>query len=161
MTGAHDGLRGRKHVARPDGLGGGISPGWWRDPTRTWSKQSLLLALDLEEPKAASVLRGSFAIARLRSAMRQQALSALVERRVPGLVADLHGLVDDQDGAGAGARALAAYDDPATPEIILSGYGRVFRVRARRCDRHPGRSARHGRWRCSTPSSAAEFLAAT
>jgi putative heme-binding domain-containing protein len=50
-------------------------------------------------------------------------LSALAERRVPGVVPDLHGLVDDPALRGPVLRALAAYDDPTTPEIILSRYG--------------------------------------
>ena len=54
--------------------------------------------------------------------MRERALSALVERRVGGLLPDLHGLLNDSTLRGPVLRAMAAYDDPATPEIILSHY---------------------------------------
>ena len=62
---------------------------------------------------------------RVLKSMRQRALSALVERRVPGLVEDLQGLVDDSAMRGPVLRALAAYDDPATPEILLTRYGNL------------------------------------
>ena len=56
--------------------------------------------------------------------MRQRALAALVEPRVPGFVPDLRGLIDDPTLRGPVLRALAAYDDPATPEVILNHYPR-------------------------------------
>ena len=79
------------------------------------------------------------------------ALSALVERRVPGLAADLQALLDDPALRGQALRALAAYDDPATPEIVLSRYGEYLRVRARRRDRHPGRPPGLGARACWRP----------
>ena len=50
-------------------------------------------------------------------------LAALVERHVPKLAADLQALIDDPALRGLALRSLAAYDDPATPEIILRHYG--------------------------------------
>ena len=101
LIGTHDALRGRKHVARPDGWPERFA-GLLARPDLTVVEQALLLALDLDDPKAAPVLR---AIVRDRETpldMRQRALSALVERRVPGLVPDLHGLVDDSTAAWPG-----------------------------------------------------------
>jgi len=123
LKGAHDGLRGRKHVERPEGWAEAFAELVSR-PNLAVVEQSLLLGLDLEEPKAASVLLGVVADRATPVAMRLQALSALVERRVPSLADDLHGLVDDRAVRGPVLRALAAYDQPTTPEIVLSGYGR-------------------------------------
>ena len=60
-------------------------------PDATVVEQALLLALDLDDPKAATVLRGIVRDRETPIDMRQRALSALVERRVPGIVPDLHG----------------------------------------------------------------------
>ncbi len=122
LTGIHDGLRGRKHITRPAGWPEALAALVAR-PDLTVVEQSLLLALDLDDPKAAAVLRGIIRDRETPLDMRQRALSALVDRRVPGLVPDLHGLVDDATLRGPVLRALAAYDDPATPELILSHYG--------------------------------------
>ena len=114
----------RKHITRPEA---------WPDvfanlvarPSLAVVEQTLLLALDLGEAKAAAVLRQVVRDDKTPTAMRLSALSALVERRVPGLVQDLHGLIDDSAVRGPVLRALAAYDDPATPEILLNHYGNL------------------------------------
>ncbi len=84
------------------------------------------MALDLEEPKAISTLRGIVEDRTSPLALRRRILSALVERQVPGLAADLHALLDDVELRGQAVRALAAYDDPATPEIVVPPIRRVF-----------------------------------
>ena len=159
LIGTHDALRGRKHIARPDGWPDAFA-GLLARPDLTVVEQALLLALDLDDPKAAPVLRGIVRDRETPLDMRHRALSALVERRVPGLVPDLHGLVDDSTLRGPVLRALAAYDDPTTPEIILSHYAYVYRVRARRCDRHAGRPPGVGAGAFGGRSSAAAFRAA-
>jgi putative heme-binding domain-containing protein len=54
--------------------------------------------------------------------MRTRLLGALVERHVPDLAHELLSLLDDRRLRGAAIRALAAYNDPATPQSILSRY---------------------------------------
>ena len=122
LIGIHDALRGRKHVARPDGWQDAFT-GLLARPNLTVVEQALLLALDLGDPKAAPIFQDIVRDRKTPLDMRQRALSALVERHVPGLVPDLHGLVDDPTLRGPVLRALAAYDDLLTPEIILSHYG--------------------------------------
>ena len=121
LIGTHHALRGRKHIARPDGWPEALA-GLLARPDPTVVEQALLLALDLDDPKAAPVLRDMVRDRETPLDMRHRALSALVERRVPGLVTDLHGLVDDSTLRGPVLRALAAYDDPTTPAIILGQY---------------------------------------
>jgi putative membrane-bound dehydrogenase-like protein len=122
LIGAHEGLRGRKHIDRPQGWAEAFTELVSR-PSPPVVERALLLGLDLGEPKAGSVLR---LVARDRDAAlgyRMRALAALVERRVPGLAEDLRGLLSDSALRGPALRALAAYDDAATPPMILSGYG--------------------------------------
>jgi putative membrane-bound dehydrogenase-like protein len=121
LNGAHDGLRGRKHIARP--------PTWpavfgrlIARPDPDLVEQSLLLALDLEDPAAIAIMR-RMALDRTKAdGLRGRAISALVERRVPGLFSDLRSLLDDPALRGIALRSLASYDDPATPELILGRY---------------------------------------
>jgi putative membrane-bound dehydrogenase-like protein len=123
LIGTHDALRGRKHVAQPDGWPESLA-GLLARPDLTVVEQALLLALDLRDPKAASVLRGIVRDPETPLDMRERALSALVERREPGLARDLQAVVDDPKLRGPVLRAMAAYDQPATPEVVLSRYGR-------------------------------------
>jgi putative membrane-bound dehydrogenase-like protein len=121
LLGAHEGLRGRKHVTRPEGWSDAFANLLARADLSV-VEQTLLLALDLGEPKAVSVLQGVIRDRDTPVDMRTRALSALVERREPGLKSDLQRLVDDPKFRGPILRALAAYDDPGTPDIIISHY---------------------------------------
>ncbi len=121
LVGTHEALRGRKHVVRPKN---------WSDvfaelvarPDPDVVENALLLSLDLEEPRAISTLRSIVEDRTSPLAMRRRILAALVERRVPGLAPDLHTLLDDPALRGQALRALSAYNDPGTPEIILRRY---------------------------------------
>ncbi len=86
-------------------------------------EQALLLGLDFGEPKAINVLRRTALDPTTPAPERSRMLAALVERHVPKLAADLQALTGDQALRGLALRSLAAYDDPATPEIILRRYG--------------------------------------
>jgi putative heme-binding domain-containing protein len=69
------------------------------------------------------VLRRTFLDRSTPDDLRKRVLSALVERHVPGLAADLHALLGDPALRGHALRALAAYDDPDTPRIVVGRYG--------------------------------------
>jgi putative membrane-bound dehydrogenase-like protein len=121
LVGAHEGLRGRKHVSRPKN--------WLEEfkqlvarPDPDVVENALLLSLDLEDPTAIATLRSIVEDRKSPPVMRQRILAALVERRVPGLAADLHSLLDDAGLRGQALRALAAFNDPGTPEIVLRRY---------------------------------------
>jgi putative membrane-bound dehydrogenase-like protein len=121
LAGTLDALRGRKKIPRPESWSGAFAKLLTtRDPEVL--EQTLLLALDLGEQKAISTLRMILADRDSSPAMRLRALTALVERRVPGLSAELHTLLDDRALRGPTIRALAAYSDPATAQLILGRY---------------------------------------
>jgi putative heme-binding domain-containing protein len=121
LKGAHDALRGRKHVARPERWPA-VFDRLLARPDPVLVEQSVLLALDLEEPRAVTVLRQTLLDPASPADRRHRALAALVERQVPGLGPDLHALLDDPTLRGPAVRALAAYDDPATPRLLLDRY---------------------------------------
>ncbi len=122
LVGAHDGLRGRKNMTRPAGWPDVLAELLKRSDPAV-GEQALLLALDLGDPRAVSLLRMIIREPKGSLDIRRRALSALVDRRVPGLVPDLRALVDEADLRGAVLKALAAYDDPGTPGLIISHYG--------------------------------------
>jgi putative heme-binding domain-containing protein len=121
LSGTLDALRGRKQVPRPEGWGGAFA-GLLTTSDPDVLEQTLLLALALGETKAIAALRLSLADRGTPLDIRKRALTALVERRVPGLSQELHTLLDDHSLRGAAIRALAAYQDADTPRTILSRY---------------------------------------
>jgi putative heme-binding domain-containing protein len=121
LSGTLDSLRGRKQVPRPEGWPG-VFAGLLTTRDTDVLEQTLLLALALGESKAIAALRLSLADRGTPLDIRKRALTALVERHVPGLNQELHQLLDDRSLRGAAIRALAAYQDPTTPQTILSRY---------------------------------------
>ncbi len=121
LTGARAALRGRKHIARPEGWPAAFT-GLVSRRDLNVIEQSLLLGLDLDEPKAIAVLRRVALDPTTPALERGRLLAALVERRVPGLAKDLQALARDPSLRGLTLRSLAAYDDPATPEVILGHF---------------------------------------
>jgi putative heme-binding domain-containing protein len=121
LSGMLDALRGRKQVPRPEG---------WADAfekllashDQEVVEQTLLLALDIGEQKAIKTLRIIVSDRGSPSGPRLRALTALVERHTPGLTGALYALLDDQAMRGSAIRALAAYNDMATPQRLLSRY---------------------------------------
>ena len=89
LIGTHDALRGRKHIARPDGWPDAFA-GLLARPDLTVVEQALLLALDLDDPKAAPGTAGHRS--RPRDTARYEAT----------------GLVGPGRAARAGARAGSA-----------------------------------------------------
>ena len=122
------------------------SPTWWRGPIwRSWNKPCSWRST-WENPRQPRFCGRSFVTRKLPNRCDSRALSALVERRLPGLVQDLHALVDDSAMRGPVLRALAAYDDPATPEILLTRYGNL--PESDRNDAIATLAARHGGRSC-------------
>ena len=121
LSGILEALRGRKQVPRPEGRSGAFAKLLaTHDPDVV--EQTLLLALDLGEPKAIKTLRMIVADRGRPTGLRSRALTALVERHAADLTGELHALLDDQGLRGTAIRALAAYNDPATPQRLLSRY---------------------------------------
>ena len=121
LSGILEALRGHKQVPRPQGWSGAFAKLLAsHDPDVV--AQTLLLALDIGEPRAVATLRSIVADRGKPTGLRSRALTALVERRTPDLASDLPALLDDSMLRGAAIRALAAYNDPMTPQRLLSRY---------------------------------------
>jgi len=121
LIGIEEGLRGRRQVAMPAlwpkvfaALGADV------DPRVRWRATGL--GLTFGDPLARASLRQVLTDATADHAQRQEALRALLEVKDPPLAATLHGLVRDPGLAGLAVRGLSAYDDPATPDVLIKAY---------------------------------------
>lgn len=119
LTGINDALRGRKTVSMPKG---------WPALSANFAAESelreptLVLAMILGDPKAAADLRATMLDRNSPAERRQQAVQILAERGTSGLAPQLHQLLDDASVRGGAIRALAAFNDPATPKLLVSRY---------------------------------------
>ncbi|MFO0892056.1 MAG: c-type cytochrome [Isosphaeraceae bacterium] len=121
LAGILQGLQGRKEVARPGNWAGAFTTLLGtRDPEV--HEQALLLGLALGEARAIETLRSNVVNQGVTAAARSRALAALVERRIAGLSHELAHLLDDPALRGQAIRSLAAYNDPGTPQALLSRY---------------------------------------
>jgi putative membrane-bound dehydrogenase-like protein len=121
LLGVHDALRGRTGVAMPEGwraLYGKLA----RDDDPEVGRLASLVALVFGDPEAVTALRGVMMDPSSRPEARDDAIRALVEARAPGLAPQLRTLLDDPAMRRPALRALAAFDDDATPRAILDRY---------------------------------------
>jgi putative heme-binding domain-containing protein len=81
-----------------------------------------MLGLLFGDAKAIEALRGTLTAKSADKGERRRALEALAERRVAGLAPLLHQLLDEPALRSPAIRALGAYDDAATPRILLEHY---------------------------------------
>jgi putative membrane-bound dehydrogenase-like protein len=121
LLGMREALRGRREHPMPKG---------WADLAVLLNRTGL--ADVREHVQHLSVVFGDKAtIAGLQQALadaaaptrdRQKALELLAFKQTPGLAKTLQTLIADKTMSAMALRALAAYDDPATPEAILKHY---------------------------------------
>jgi putative heme-binding domain-containing protein len=121
LTGIEEGLRGRRQVAMPAlwpkvfaAIGADV------DPRVRWRATGL--GLTFGDPAARASLRRVVTDAQADLAQRQEALAALLKVKEPRLAATLHRLVCDPALGGPAVRGLSAYNDPATPDVLIKSY---------------------------------------
>ena len=83
------------------------------------------LALTFGDPAAMADLRKRVESRQEPASSRAKALDALVEHHAPGLAPVLHELLGEPDMRKAALHGLAAYDDSATPKLILGLYSKL------------------------------------
>ena len=100
LSGILEALRGHKQVPRPEGWSGAFAR-LLKSQDPDVVAQTLLLALDIGEPRAVTTLRSIVSDRGKPAGLRSRALTALVERRAPDLASDLPALLDDPALRGA------------------------------------------------------------
>jgi putative membrane-bound dehydrogenase-like protein len=121
LLGAREALQGRKQTKTPANWPAAYERLLTLND-KAIEESTLLLALDFNDPRATARLLETVKTRSNSPDYRQRALTALLDRRVPGLSRDLQGLLDDTAMRTQAIRALAAYDDMATPGLILMRY---------------------------------------
>jgi len=92
------------------------------DPDPQVAERALRLGLRFGDQAAAATLRATLVDAKADAMRRERALADLAEHRGSELVGDLKGLVGRGELLGPAVRALAAFDDPAVPRLLLDRY---------------------------------------
>ena len=120
LQGMIDALQGRRLNA-PDGwaqvqekLGASANP--------EVCEKTLLLSVMFGDPTATAALQKAAADPTADESARRTALQTLVEAKASGLPPLLRDLLTDRTMRGPALRALAAFNDPQTPAIILKHY---------------------------------------
>ena len=116
-----EGLRGRRQVPMPEG---------WSDLYRKFFNSddagvravALNLAITFGDPQALAARQMLLANPEADMGERLAAIDALVASKAPGLAPVLQQLLTTKELSGAAVRGLATYDDPKTPDAILSAY---------------------------------------
>ena len=124
VRGMFDALNGRRDIRIPKE---------WRPveeklnqhPDADVTEQAVMLSLVFGDPQSSTRLRGRVTDTTASPASRQRALQALVQGRVPDLIPLLDSLLSDADMRSVAIRGLAAFDDPATPGVILDNYAQL------------------------------------
>jgi putative heme-binding domain-containing protein len=121
LRGMAEALAGRRSVRAPAGW-----PAVYRklmassdDEVR---ERTLALSVLFGDPQALAELRRRVKDVKVAAGVRERALQTLVDRRAPGLPRLLHRLLDDGALRRPALRGLAAFDDAATPRVILGRY---------------------------------------
>jgi putative heme-binding domain-containing protein len=124
LRGMTEALAGRREVAMP-----GDWPAVYRklaqSPDAEVREKALLLAVQFGDAQALDALRKTLADAKADPAARRKALQALIYKKKPDLVPQLHSLLADQAMRGPALRGLAAFDNEATPAVILGQYAKL------------------------------------
>lgn len=121
LDGAIEALRGRKTIPSPKDWKR-IAEALAADKAEGVRSRAIRLGLLLGDPRSIETLRGSLRDDKANLEARRDALRALAERGVNGLAGDLQALLERPELRGEAIKALAAFDDPATPKAILRQY---------------------------------------
>jgi putative membrane-bound dehydrogenase-like protein len=121
LRGLQEGLKGRPQVAMPRGWAE-LSGRLRGSPDAGMRTLALSLGVTFGDPAALAEMRRVLTAKGSDAGRRLAALGTLLDARDKGLPPLLHDLVHDDAVRGAALRALAEYDDPRTPGVILGVY---------------------------------------
>ncbi len=121
LIGMEEGLRGRRQVGMPAAWPK-VFAGLVADADPRVRRRATGLGLTFGDPAARASLRQVLTDAKADLAQRREALVALLAVKDAPLAATLHGLVRDPELGGPAIRGLSAYDDAATPDLLIKAY---------------------------------------
>ena len=121
LRGIRSALSGRRSAPMPAGWQEAY-PKLERAASPEVRESALVLAVVFDDRRAFESLRQTALDAKADPQGRRKALEVLAYKQRPDLIPLLHGLLSDPALRGAAVRALAAFNDPKTPEVVLKHY---------------------------------------
>jgi putative heme-binding domain-containing protein len=121
LTGMFEALQGRQAVVAPAGWAA-VYRKVATSPDQDVRQKGLVLSVLFDDAGALADLRAAIADPHAEAGWRQFSLQTLVEKRPADLSSVLKSALDDPALRGSALRGLAACNDPATPDTILSRY---------------------------------------
>jgi putative membrane-bound dehydrogenase-like protein len=125
VQGMFEALNGRRDMRMP-GRWAAMAKKLNQHPDPSVQEKALLLSLVFGDAEAAIRLRKRLSDPTAAIETRRTALQALVQARQSDLAPLLQSLARDPALRGAAIRGLAAFDDAATPKVILENYGKLL-----------------------------------
>jgi len=125
VRGLFDALNGRRAIRMPADWPA-LAEKLNQHPDASVQEEALLLSLVFGDPAAEARLRERVTDTNANPAIRRNALQALVQARASGLAALLQSLAGDPALRAVAIRGLAAFDDAATPKVILEHYAQLL-----------------------------------
>jgi putative membrane-bound dehydrogenase-like protein len=121
LRGMHQALQGRTDLPPPE-CWPAVLARLERSGSEEVVEEARTLSVIFGSREAIETLRGVLADPLAPAARRERALQALLVKRDADLLARLRELLGDRQLRRAALRALASFDDPATPGVILARY---------------------------------------
>jgi putative membrane-bound dehydrogenase-like protein len=115
------GLQGKRQLPMPEGWSAAYD-GLLRSGDAQLDSLATGLALTFGDKRAFGRLEQVLSDFRAKAEVRQEALAALLKQRDPDLPPILQRLLNDADLRRPALRALAAYSDPRTADLVLETY---------------------------------------
>lgn len=123
LRGVQEALSGRRSLPMPAHWKQAY-PALSASPLPEVRERALALAVQFGDERAFKALRTTVENAQAPASTRHSALATLLFKHTSDLVPLLHKLLDDPALRAQAARGLAAFDDPATPRLLLKQYAK-------------------------------------
>eukprot|EP00913_Durusdinium_trenchii_P010902 g10231.t1 len=124
LNGIHKAINGRRDVKMPAGWPR-VAQKLAKSPDGNVRRRALEIGVIFGDPLALGTLRKLAVDQKQKPARRAAALQSLVQRRDRKTLAILNQLLGEPSMRSAAIRSLAGFDDPATPQRLLSLYARL------------------------------------
>lgn len=121
LQGMIDGLGGAREVAAPTGWTT-VSPTLLASTDRVVRDRSRVLAVAFGDESAIATMKTIIQDSNAPADDRAAAIRVLLRRGKPDLVPILHRLINEKPVRAEAIRGLAAFDEPATPSLLLKVY---------------------------------------
>jgi putative heme-binding domain-containing protein len=126
VNGMFEALHGRRQLTAPENWDEALAR-LRKNPEKEVRQKALSLAVTFSDEKVLARLKDEASDKGLPAEDRREALEAVTQTRDSGMVPWLQKNVSDPAVRDSSIKALAAYDDPNTPKLLVSAYPELSR----------------------------------